>query len=279
MWLTNLADVIREHTNLRVIEEPGWEQRGHGPMTSVECIVAHHTAAAAKAYVENPYPSLRTVRDGRPGLDGPLAHLGLQRDLAVRVIAAGRCSHAGVVFWPWQSNPNAIGIEAEHDGVSPWPDDLYGAYVELVAGLVKGYRPPHGVWGHKEIAKPKGRKTDPNFPMSEFRADVQRWTGEPEDDMADAETKAQLSRIEQLLAANASLAGKRWAQTQDTLVALSKAEASRYGDVVRRDSDDRARDAELEKLLENLYDDPASPVTRESVAALLGTQDSGAAGA
>jgi hypothetical protein len=187
MWLTDLADVIRANTGLTVIEEPGWKTRGHGPMLSLpQDITCHHTAAPASSYKTNPYPSLKTVRDGRDlGLPtellGPLAHIGLQRDCKVRVIAAGLCYHAGRVFEDWQTNGRTLGIEAEHDGVSAWPADMYAAYVELCAGLVRGYRPPHGVQGHKEVAAPLGRKNDPNFNMGAFRTAVASFNPTEED--------------------------------------------------------------------------------------------------
>ena len=168
MMLTNLADVVRT-SGLKVIEVPGWKTRGHGQMTSVEAIICHHTAGPKTGA----YPSLDTVVDGRPGLDGPLAQLGLGRDCAVRIIAAGVCYHAGAVFETWQNNWHAIGIEAEATGVDPWPADQYDAYVKLCAALRHGYGVPNArVLGHKEVAKPKGRKPDPNFDMASFRAKV-----------------------------------------------------------------------------------------------------------
>lgn len=168
MMLTNLADVVRS-SGLKVIELPGWKTRGHGQMTAVEAIICHYTAGPKTGA----YPSLNTVLDGRPGLDGPLAQLGLGRDLAVRVIAAGVCYHAGAVFETWQNNWHAIGIEAEATGVDPWPADMYDAYVELCAALRRGYDVPNArVLGHKEVAAPKGRKPDPNFNMVTFRARV-----------------------------------------------------------------------------------------------------------
>lgn len=200
MWLTDLADVIRANTSLEVIEEPGWKTRGHGPMTSLEAIVLHHTAAPASAYKTNPYPSLKTVRDGRnlgrpDELRGPLAQLGLQRDRKVRVIAAGLCYHAGVVRASWMSNGHTLGIEAEHDGVSPWDPDMYKAYVELVAGLERGYRPAHGALGHKEVCSPPGRKSDPNFNMDPFRAAVAATPTTPPKDEDVALTKQQETDI------------------------------------------------------------------------------------
>jgi N-acetylmuramoyl-L-alanine amidase-like protein len=210
LYLTDLADVIRANTGLTVIEEPGWKTRGHGPMlTRPQAIICHHTGAPASSYRTNPYPSLKTVRDGRnlgrpDELKGPLAQIGLQRDRKVRVIAAGLCYHAGVVFEDWMSNGHTLGIEAEHDGVSGWPDDLYSAYVELCAGLVRGYSPPHGVQAHKEVARPKGRKNDPNFPMGPFRTAVASFSKPTEEDDMAGEGAAIIKLLQAKEAADAA---------------------------------------------------------------------------
>jgi len=178
MMLTDLADVLRA-AGLKVQEVAGWKTRGHGQMTSVETIVCHHTAGPKTGN----YPSLGTVRDGRPGLDGPLAQLGLARDGTWLVIAAGVCWHAGVVFESWQNNWHAIGIEAEGTGVDPWPAVQYDSYVTGVRALRLHYGVPLAhVLGHKEVAKPLGRKTDPNFNMDTFRAKVAQ-DNEGDDDM------------------------------------------------------------------------------------------------
>lgn len=172
VWLTDLADAARS-SGLRVIEISGWRTRGHGGMaTRPQGLLCHHTAG--RPTVANPYPSLGVVRDGRPDLDGPLAQLGLGGDCAVRVIAAGMCWHAGATWLRWQSNPYSIGIEAEHPGGSAlWPADMYEAYVALAAALREWYDLPLShVVGHKEAAKPLGRKPDPTFNMTTFRTRV-----------------------------------------------------------------------------------------------------------
>lgn len=168
MMLTNLADVVRT-SGLKVVEVAGWRTRGHGPMTSVEAVICHHTAGAPTG----DYPSLGVVRDGRKGLDGPLSQLGLGRSGTVYVIAAGVCWHAGATFYAWQNNWHAIGIEAEATGTAEWPSVQYNAYVRLCAALRRGYAVPNSrVLGHKEVAKPLGRKPDPNFNMDVFRRKV-----------------------------------------------------------------------------------------------------------
>jgi hypothetical protein len=177
MMLTDLATACRK-SGLKVVEVDGWKSRGHGQMTSVKTIVCHHTATAKSA--SGDYPSLRIVRDGRPDLDGPLAQIGLGRNGTVYVIAAGVCYHAGATFETRQNNWNAIGIEAEHDGISPWPAELVDAYARLVRALASHYKVSvANVQGHKEVAKPLGRKSDPNFDMKAFRARVAKAPAKP----------------------------------------------------------------------------------------------------
>jgi len=172
--LTGLADILR-NAGLTVIEVDGWKTRGHGVMSSVKGILAHHTAGAATG----DFPSLKIVRDGRPDLSGPLSQLGLGRSGTWYVIAAGRSYHAGsTIDDSIFGNSNAIGIEAEGTGVPStntghayWPDVQYQSYVRGVKALQAAYGVPTArVLGHKEAAVPAGRKPDPNFSMDEFRA-------------------------------------------------------------------------------------------------------------
>lgn len=183
MMLTDLADVLRA-AGLKVQEVSGWRTRGHGTMVDVQAIICHHTAGAKTGN----YPSLGVVRDGRPGLDGPLAQLGVARDGTWLVIAAGLCWHAGVVFESWQGNSHAIGIEAEGTGVDPWPAVQYDSYAAGVRALANHYGVPVArVLGHKEVAKPKGRKSDPNFDMSDFRTEVAKSNNQEELSMSDVQ--------------------------------------------------------------------------------------------
>ena len=164
--LTDLADAARA-SGLPVVEEPGWRTRSHGPMADVLAIVCHHTAGPRTGDA----PSLGTVRDGRPDLRGPLAQLFLARSGTVHVISAGLCWHTGATLQPWQGNASAIGIEAEATGRDAWPPVQYDAYLRLCLALAGRYRVPvERVLGHKEIAAPRGRKSDPNFDMGGFRA-------------------------------------------------------------------------------------------------------------
>lgn len=192
MYLTDLADACRK-SGLTVVEVDGWRSRGHGGMAGVETIAVHHTATSLKA--SGDYPSLRIVRDGRSDLPGPLAHLGLGRSGTVYVIAAGLCYHAGATFNRGEGNAYAIGIEAEHDGLSPWPESLVDAYARLCTALADHYDlPVSDVKGHKEIATPRGRKSDPNFDMDAFRDRVAN-----QGDNMSPEQEARQKRIEEKL--------------------------------------------------------------------------------
>ncbi|WP_051790990.1 N-acetylmuramoyl-L-alanine amidase [Amycolatopsis jejuensis] len=168
MMLTSLANVARS-AGLRVVEQPGWTGRGHGQMSGVRAIVCHHTAGAPSGNA----PSLGVVQNGRSDLAGPLAHYVLGRDGTVYVVAAGLCWHAGAVLNSAWSNDYAVGIEAEATGVDAWPEVQLDAYARLCKAICVAFGLPLShVLGHKEVCSPPGRKNDPNFDMTGFRARV-----------------------------------------------------------------------------------------------------------
>lgn len=171
-WMTGL-DRVAKSTGRKVVLVDGWEKRGHGPMNSVTSIICHHTAGPNNG---KNYPSLGTVQNGRPGIAGPLAQIGIGRDGTIYVIASGVAYHAGKVASTKHNNWNAIGIEAENNGVGEkWGDEIMESYVLFVRALVDEFKLPlSAVLGHKEVAVPKGRKIDPSFDMDEFRKAVKR---------------------------------------------------------------------------------------------------------
>lgn len=175
MFATELADIARG-AGLHVIEVDGWKTRGHGELDAVKGVVCHHTAGPSAKASPGDFPSLRTVRDGRTNLSGPLCNLGLGRTGTVYVVAAGLAYHAGAVrvAQPPYSNAFNLGIEAENDGVGePWPQAQLDAYARLCAALAVHYGFGLGrVLAHKEVCYPPGRKTDPDFEMGPFRRQV-----------------------------------------------------------------------------------------------------------
>ena len=167
-----LADVLRA-AGLRVVEQEGWQERGHGDMGHIRGVLCHHTAGP----LHGEAPSMPTVIHGRPDLPGPLANLVLGRSGTFYVIAAGRAYHAGAGEWQGVVNGNSelIGIEAENTGLEndPWPAPQIQAYHEGCSAILKHIGAPLIMCaGHKEYALPKGRKTDPSFPMDTFRAAI-----------------------------------------------------------------------------------------------------------
>ncbi|TYB50224.1 N-acetylmuramoyl-L-alanine amidase [Nonomuraea sp. PA05] len=168
-WLTRLATVARR-TGFPVIEVDGWKSRGHGPQPEVQGVVCHHTAGPAAG---GDYPSLKVVRDGRPGLDGPLSQYGLGRSGTIYVIAAGRCWHNAPSTSPLHDNSSSIGIEAENNGRQAWPTAQLLAYRRLCAEICREYGlPASRVKAHREV---NTGKPDPHgIDMTDFRADVAR---------------------------------------------------------------------------------------------------------
>jgi len=172
LWL---ADVLRR-AGLPVREIAGWQSRGHGEMGQILGVLAHHTAGPRTGN----YPSEGVVVNGRPGLDGPLANLGLARDGTWVIVAAGQAWHAGTGSISWcpanTGNTHLLGVEAESCGViDDWTDAQRGSYPRGVAALLSYLRlPASRLIGHKEWAPT--RKVDPAFwDMNQFRADVARW--------------------------------------------------------------------------------------------------------
>jgi hypothetical protein len=162
-----LADVLRA-AGLKVIEQPGWKQRGHGDFKNITHVMWHHTAGGGP-------DDWRWVQNGTNGLAGPLSQLVLERDGTFRVIAAGVAWHAGVGSWPGlptnNANWHAIGIEAVNDGRGqPWPLPQREAYrLGSAAILNKLKEPASGIVAHKEYAKIQGKIDPYGFDMDAER--------------------------------------------------------------------------------------------------------------
>jgi len=163
-----------ERAGLKVALVDGWASRGRAEMGGVTGVIVHHTVGPASGNM----PSLRTLIEGRSDLPGPLSQLGLGRDGTFYVIAAGRCNHAGEGEWQGVTAGNSrfIGIEAENQGTRgdfPWPDVQMNCLRRGVAAILQHIgQGAEFCCGHKEYARPPGRKVDPLFDMAAFRADV-----------------------------------------------------------------------------------------------------------
>lgn len=169
---TWLPEVLRR-AGLRCDVYPGAMDRGHGDFGNIWGIVAHHTGS----FGETP----RGIAE-HPSL-GLASQLHLSPQGVYTLCGVGIAWHAGAGAWNGLPRDNAnqftIGIEAAHDGRSPWSAAQYGAYVRGCAAILNHLGVGSDrVIGHKEWAGPSQGKWDPGgIDMPTFRrqvADVQR---------------------------------------------------------------------------------------------------------
>lgn len=162
-----LPQLLKEW-GVTVKEYPGWRDRGHGDFGRIIGVVAHHTGhnATGADYIAR-HPQL-----------GLCAQIHLSRDGVATITGAGIAWHAGQGSYPgWPANnANAvsIGIEAQSDGTSPWPEAELDAYVRICAAICWYLGlPAAAVIGHKEWAGAAQGKWDPGgIDMAQFRARV-----------------------------------------------------------------------------------------------------------
>ncbi|BCW88061.1 hypothetical protein sos41_11990 [Alphaproteobacteria bacterium SO-S41] len=173
---TWIADVLRA-AGLPVVEEAGWKSAGRAEIRGpFQGVILHHTAGPA-APKGGETPSLNVIKNGRPGLNGPLSQCYLSRKGVWHVVAAGRTNHAGPGKFDGltDGNDDFIGAEMENagDGKDPWPDVQLRSAVKGTAALLHYLKQPaRRAIGHKEWATPHGRKIDPSFEMEPFRVEV-----------------------------------------------------------------------------------------------------------
>ncbi|MBD3781710.1 MAG: N-acetylmuramoyl-L-alanine amidase, partial [Micrococcales bacterium] len=96
--------------NVPAIYEPGWETRGNGgSWGDLGFLLMHHTGDDLPDNV-----SKNMLRDGRPGLSGPLCNFAPRDDGRLHVIAAGPANHAGT------GDPRVLAaVRAESYGAAP----------------------------------------------------------------------------------------------------------------------------------------------------------------
>lgn len=171
-----LEDVLREALGDRLVVHDGWKERGAGgTMGVIWGTMIHHTG--------NVNERVEVIRDGvqQPSgwLPGPLSQCLITPDGKCHLIAVGPCNHAGGGNWGTLTNGNgsAIGFECAYSGSGPWPQKQIVTMRDAAAAISKkiGKKAADSVCGHKEYAKPQGRKVDPgNMDMNWFRGEVQK---------------------------------------------------------------------------------------------------------
>ena len=162
-----------QYSGLKVEYIAGWENRGFDILDPTASLV-HYTWGI--------FPSdLHTCIEGRPTLSGPLCNWYVAPDGTIYVVAARQAHHAGVGVLP---SVNSYGIEVSWidpkwtpnlDGTDakPWPAVQRESIVAMLAIICKLHNWTAGrVFGHKETARPIGRKFDPALSMMLLRNDV-----------------------------------------------------------------------------------------------------------
>lgn len=173
-----LADVLRA-AGLAVVEVPGW--RGHGSGTWQPTGGIWHATADGAA--QNPVSdakddaaAISIIRNGRPGLPGPIANAYVNRAGVWYLIADGKCNtaYAGTAG-PLHGlgNFHLLGIEFENDNRGePWPGVQYASALTGWSAICRKLGWQAGrIAGHKEH-DPR-RKSDPlGIDMNTARADL-----------------------------------------------------------------------------------------------------------
>lgn len=186
----------------RVTFEPGWETRGNGSAANYEGAIVHHTVGASSA--TNPLPSKNVLKNGRPGLSGPLCNsAGPWCDEGtpwIHVFSANPANHAGASGGKSMGplpvttafNARVWGHEIDYLGDRPMTKGQYKAAVIVGRGVINVLdRSAEYVRAHAETSVTG--KWDPGYApgktidMAAFRRDVANFGG---DDMAAADVKA-----------------------------------------------------------------------------------------
>jgi N-acetylmuramoyl-L-alanine amidase len=138
--------------------------------TKVDIIVLHHTGSSSGA---------GDLKHLSTKLSGVSAHYLVDRDGKVyQLVPEDRAAwHAGICHFkgePANVNVRSVGIEIANlgDGKEPYTEAQYEALELLVPAVAQRHGVPlEHLVGHKEVAYPPGRKTDPsdNFDMARIR--------------------------------------------------------------------------------------------------------------
>ena len=170
-----LPDLLRAF-GVEVKEFTGWRTRGHGDFNVIWGVVAHHTAG------NNTPASL--IAYGHSALWGLLSQIHLDRNGVATITGIGHAYHAGMGSWPGIATNNAnavtLGVEANSDGVTPWPAHMLDVYYRICAAVCwyLGHSSLRTI-GHKEWAGEHGKWDPGGIDMNQFRANVQKYIDRP----------------------------------------------------------------------------------------------------
>lgn len=156
--------------DLPIGEWPSPNQDSRPDGMKIDTLVIHHTAGLGDAeevakFFQN--PKRRVSSHYVIGRDGQIIRC---------VPDAARAWHAGVSEWRGRTQVNdfSIGIELCNlgDGQEPFTDALYQSLIALSREILARYPiQPQDITGHRDVARPVGRKQDPadNFDWQRYR--------------------------------------------------------------------------------------------------------------
>lgn len=177
---TWLPDVLRLWgLQVDYIGDPDPFEDGHGDFREVVGSMMHHTAGGG-------VNDWRIVKWGRPGLDGPLSQVVLEKDGSVKFIAVGVAWHAGsgqgsrwADKFGTDGNWTTIGIEAVSSGVErngryDWTTEQLHSY-KLIVAAIQWFLRKGADWscGHLEYNLIDGKIDPAGIDLNQFRREVQ----------------------------------------------------------------------------------------------------------
>jgi hypothetical protein len=205
-----MADALRA-AGCTVIEEDGWKTRGRPRSFAPIGIMFHHDASP-KGETSN---GVDVIRDGRPGLEGPLGNLWLAFDGTWHCVAAGSANHAGEGDGSWgdidDGNHDTIGVETDHTTDEAWQPGQQSSGLRGTDALRRHMRMSDAqvhrrILAHKEWAP--SRKVDPDpMDMNAARANLIAY------DPA-AEEEELVDQIRRVSEQEQTLAPGRWAKVR-----------------------------------------------------------------
>lgn len=179
-WSRDTIRRVAKRTGYPVVE--AWSSHNKGSMGTIYGPMLHHTGTPETA--SGDYPTLRIVRDGRPGLENSLCMFGLGRSGTIYLVNQNVSWHSGAGNWNGVTDGNGhfAGIEAEGPYRGAWPAAELDSYQRLVASiLLETGRDTNWMPRHAEFARPAGRKVDTsNINMTEFKGAVRYYLQNPD---------------------------------------------------------------------------------------------------
>ncbi len=172
MTVATAPDILRS-AGLTAVVEDTWNLTPLGEFpAAAPVIVWHHDASPV-----GPSPgALDWIKNAYRAQD-PSAQFWVDTAGVWHCIGKGLAWHAGKVLPGMPGNHQAVGIETDHTVGEEWPDELLDSLRKGTAALLKewGHSPQQGLWFHKQICDPPGRKSDPDgLDIDQERDAVQR---------------------------------------------------------------------------------------------------------